>query len=125
MDETDRPATSEPVAAAPSATPYTEVGATPEDRDIRFELVLAYPGREAMQAYALAVADPTSADFRHYLSAAEIGERFGLGDTELETVSRWATEHGLTVVGTSPQRTAISVVAPAVAVEVALEVVDP
>ena len=66
--------------------------------------MLEFPGREAMQAYALAVGDRSSADYRHFLSADEIGTRFGLSDDALVRVHGWATDHGITVRATSSQR---------------------
>jgi kumamolisin len=111
-----RPAAAE-AGAAPGPTPLVEVGPTPGDRDIRFELVLAFPGREAMQAYALSVGDPSSPDYRRFLTADEIGARFGLADEDLERVAAWAAEHGVSVVSTSPQRIAVAVDAPASTIE--------
>ena len=76
MDEPVRPrptSAGDGPAAGASATPFVEVGGTPADREVAFELVLAFPGREAMAAYALAVADPASADYRRFLDADEIG----------------------------------------------------
>jgi kumamolisin len=111
----------QPTAGA-SATPFVEVGPTPADREVAFELVLAFPGREAMAAYALSVADPGSADYRRFLDAEEIGRRFGLGDDDIARVTEWATAHGIQVVSTAPQRMAMAVAAPAASVERAFDV---
>jgi hypothetical protein len=66
-DSTETASAADP-PAAPTAgpTPLVEIGPTPADRDIRFELVLAFPGREAMQHYALSVGDPASAAVNVY-----------------------------------------------------------
>jgi subtilase family serine protease len=109
-------------AASPAPSEFVEVGPTPRRRTIRFELELAFPGRDAMQAYALAVGDPSSPDYRRFLTADEIGRRFGLDDADVARVESWAAEHGLTVAAVSPQRIAIEVRAPARAVEAALGV---
>ena len=99
MDEPDPTATDLSRRAAPaagaSATPFVEVGRTPADREVAFELVLAFPGREAMAAYALAVADPASPDYRRFLDADAIGRRFGLGDDDLARVAAWAAAHDI------------------------------
>ena len=110
--------------AGPSAapTPLVEVGPTPGDRDIAFDLVLEFPGREAMQAYALAVGDRASPEYRHFLSADEIGARFGLSDEALARVRAWAAEQGIAVVATSSQRITLSVEAPAGTVESVFDV---
>ena len=122
MDEPSQPTTPD-AAVTPSATPFTEVGATPADREVTLDLVLAYPGREAMQAYALSVGDPESPDYRHFLTADEIGRRFGPDDAAIRRVAAWADEYGLAIVSTSPQRTTVSLAAPASAVEAAFGVV--
>jgi kumamolisin len=109
--------TGAPAGPGAAPTPLVEVGPTPADRDIAFELVLEVPGREAMQAYALAVGDRSSPDYRHFLSADEIGARFGLSDEALARVRGWAAELGIAVVAISSQRIAISVGARASTIE--------
>ncbi len=106
-------------SAAPSAgpTPLVDAGPTPAEREIAFELVLEFPGREAMADYAIAVGDRSSPDYRLFLSADEIGARFGLSDDDLGRVTAWAAEHGIHVRATSSQRIAVSVAAPAAIVE--------
>ena len=118
------PLDSKPIRAdgpgPPGATPApaeVEIGPTPGDREIAFSLVLAYPGAEKLHDYSRSVGDPTSPDFRRFLTADEIGRRFGLSDDELERVAGWALENGLAVVEQTPQRIAISVAAPAKLVE--------
>jgi len=121
----DKPTTPPPAVAAdlsgaaPSAQPsaLVDIGPTPADRDIAFEFVLAFPGEAAMQDYALSVGDPSSANYRHFLTAAEIGARFGLGDDDLARVTDWAAAHGINVMEMTPQRIAIHVAAPARVVE--------
>jgi kumamolisin len=108
-------AVADPARATPSTQPsaLVEMGPTPPDRDIPFELVLAFPGDAAMQAYAQSVSDPRSPDYRRFLTAAEIGARFGLGDDKVGRVIEWAAAHGIKVVEMAPQRIAIEVAAPA------------
>ena len=118
MDEPTRSETPD-AAVTPSASPFIEVGATPAAREVTLEFVLAYPGREAMQAYALSVGDPASPDYRNFLTADEIGRRFGPDDATIRRVAAWADEHGLAIVSTSPQRTTGSLMAPAHAIEAA------
>ena len=75
-----------------------------------------------MQAYALAVGDRSSPDYRNFLTADEIGARFGLSDEALARVREWAAEQGITVVATSGQRITVSVGAPAATVESVFDV---
>ena len=102
-------------SAAPTA--LLDVGPTPADRDVTFELVLAVPGHALMQAYAASVGDPRSPDYRHFLTADEIGARFGLSDPDLGRVAAWATGHGVAVGVPAPQRIAVAATASAATVE--------
>ena len=111
---TPSPAPIPPAAAPP---PLVDVGPTAADRAVAFEFVLAFPGREAMQAYARSVGDPSSAQYRRFLTATQIGARFGLPDADLARVDTWATQHGISVISTSPQRIAVSVGASASTIE--------
>ena len=89
MDKPDHLAKpTQPATTAPSASTraLVEVGPTPGDREIAFDLVLDVPGRDAMAAYALDVADPASPDYRRFLRADEIGARFGLPDADLARI---------------------------------------
>jgi len=109
-----------PVSGAPVS--FVDAGPTPRRQAIDFELELAFPGREAMQAYALGVTDPASPDYRRFLTADEIGRRFGLDDEAIRRVTEWASAHGLTVGDVSPQRIGIAVRAPARDIETAFDV---
>lgn len=107
-----------PDPAGPTGTPVeVDIGPTPGDREISFSLVLAYPDAEGLEEFAKSVGDPSSPDFRRFLTADEIGRRFGPSDDDLDRVMRWAIDHGLAVVDQAPQRIAISVAAPARLVE--------
>lgn len=108
-----------PIPGTPGValTALLEVGPTAADRRIAFELVLAFPGRAAMQAYTQSVGNPASSHYRQFLTAAEIGARFGLTDADLARIDAWAGQHGIAVTATSPQRIAVSVDASAGAIE--------
>ncbi len=115
--------TSPAVVTSPAPLPsFVDVGPTPVDRAIAFELVLAFPGHEQMGAYARSVADPSSADYRRFLNAEEIGSRFGLADADLARVTDWASAHGISVGARQPQRIAVAAEAPAGTVEAAFGV---
>ena len=105
--------------AGVSATtaPMSEVGPTPADREISFELILAFPGRAAMGAYASSVGDPSSGEYRHFLSAEEIGARFGIAEDDLARIDRWAADHGVATGPSSPQRISIPASAPTATIE--------
>ncbi len=94
-----------------------DVGPTSGDHPVDFTLVLEVPGRAAMFAYAGSVGDPTSPDFRRFLSASEMGTRFGLADPDLTRIAAWAASHEIAVRATSPQRLTLSVSAPVRTIE--------
>jgi kumamolisin len=54
------------------------------------------------------VSDPRSADFHRFLSAAEYGARFGVGERAVAKVVDWATSAGLSA-SAVPQRTSVAV----------------
>ncbi len=74
--------------------------------DLRVELRSPRPGER--DAFARAVNDPTSADYRHYLTPAQYGRRFGPSDGDITTVGRWLTRNGIAVVGGDSQRTTLA-----------------
>jgi kumamolisin len=115
VDATDRAgaAVAPPAQAAAGPSGLIDIGPTPGDRPIDFELILDVPGREALLAYAGSVGDPSSPDYGRFLSADEIGARFGLPDSDLQWLTAWAADHALAITSISPQRLALSVSAPA------------
>lgn len=48
--------------------------------------------------------DPASPEFHHWLTPAEVGQRFGLSDNDLATLKGWLTSQGLHVNSVSPSR---------------------
>lgn len=48
--------------------------------------------------------NPASPDFHHWLTPAEIGQRFGLSDNDLAAISGWLRSQGLHVNWVSPSR---------------------
>jgi subtilase family serine protease len=83
------------------------LGPTAPQAVIDFSFVLGVPDPKAIDAYLAGLYDPSSANFRRFLSAAEYGERFGLSLDRIERVEAWAVDHGLTVVERYAQRTAV------------------
>jgi subtilase family serine protease len=61
----------------------------------------------ALQVYLQSVQDRNSPNFRAFLSPVEFGQRYGIADTDLQTVEAWLRGHGLTVARVSKGRTAI------------------
>jgi subtilase family serine protease len=63
--------------------------------DIRVYLAGRDP--QGLTAYAAAVSDPRNAAFRHFLTAAEVAERFGPTSAQVEAATSWLQSSGLTV----------------------------
>lgn len=62
-------------------------------------LTLSLPFRDqgAAEAYAEAVNDPKSPFYRKYLTPEEVGTRFGLGQPEVDKVTKYLTSQGIHV----------------------------
>lgn len=108
-----------PIAAAPARTGRRPelAAAKPLDRflarvkprtPIDFTLVLRFR-RAALDRYLRALHDPGSPSYRRFLSAGEIGERFGISSRELARLTRRLEAAGLEVTQAYPQRTALRV----------------
>ena len=77
------------------------VGSPSPDKVMTLDVVLPVHDREGLKALALAVSDPGSPQFRHYLTPSEFTERFGPSQADYATVVSYMEERGLTVVGGS------------------------
>ena len=52
--------------------------------------------------------DKNSPNFRHWMLAAEQGEKFGVAQEDIDTISKWLESHGFTVDGVQPNKMVIS-----------------
>ena len=77
------------------------VGSPSPDKVMTLDVVLPVHDREGLKALALAVSDPDSPLFRHYLTPAEFTVRFGPSQADYATVVSYMEERGLKVVGGS------------------------
>jgi kumamolisin len=73
-----------------------------------FTLVLRFR-QAALDRYLEQVQDPRSPNYRKYLTARQIGQRFGISDRELARVRKRLKAAGLRVTTLYPQRTSIRV----------------
>jgi hypothetical protein len=92
------------------ANAANDAGSLPADLPLEnMTLVLSRsPQQEA--AFAQLLADqqnPASANYHHWLTPAEVGERFGLSAQDIDTLSAWLQSQGLHVNWVSPSRTFI------------------
>lgn len=100
-----------------SAEPPTLLGPIAPDETVEFALVLQVAEQGAIEQYLDDLYDPTAADYRHFLTAAKFGARFGLPLARIQGVREWAVSQGFEVLGSYDQRTAIRLRAPAGRVE--------
>jgi hypothetical protein len=69
---------------------------------VRLERIILAMGRtpaqeQELQAFLDSQHDPTSPNFRHWLTPAEFGRRFGATDQDVKKVSGWLAQQGLSV----------------------------
>jgi subtilase family serine protease len=86
-------------------------------------VVLGLRDEAAAQAVVKAISTPGSAEYHHYITAAEWEARFSPTAAQVETVTSWLQAHGITVGSVSADRETIEVSAPAGAVEQAFNTV--
>src|SRR4051794_20619288 len=99
---------SAPTQGADESTPPVDLGPTPADEAIAFNVSLRLPGEADMTAYIAGLTQPGSPTFEKYLTPDQFGARFGLSDAEMANVVEWLRAAGLTAT-TTPQRTSIAV----------------
>ncbi len=100
-------------AAAPRTTfdpeiAPVELGPTAVDEAVQFTVSLNLRDGGGLADFLERLNDPRSPDFQQFLSAAEFGERFGLGSAAVDRVVAWLESTGLSAYP-MPQRTSIAV----------------
>ena len=90
--------------AQADTVPLRALGPTASSTVIDFALVLRQHDR-ALNHYLRELDDPSSANYHHYLSARELGRRFGISTTALRLLRQRLARAGLRVTAAYPQRT--------------------
>lgn len=72
-------------------------GAAANQRNLRLRLYFASPEGSELQAAAKAIADPSSADYRHYLTVSQFRASYAPPATTTAAVNAYLTGFGLTV----------------------------
>jgi uncharacterized membrane protein len=85
------------------------VGALPGDRQINFSLVLPLQNEGDLTALLNRLYDPSSQDYRHFLSVDEFTQRFSPTQASYEAVVSFAKANGFTVTGTPANRLVVPV----------------
>jgi hypothetical protein len=92
------------------------IGAVPADASLNeFTLVLTRSAAQ-VQAFERLLADqqnPASPDYHHWLTPAEVGERFGVSDADLTSIEGWLQSQGLHVNWVSSSRVFVGFGGPA------------
>lgn len=83
------------------ATAHADKGATSDSGKVTVRVYLAGKDASGLAAYAKAVSDPNSADYAHYLTAAQAKARFGATKAQTDAITAWLTSAGLKVTGTN------------------------
>jgi hypothetical protein len=77
----------------------------------RLSLAVGLPlrNREELDHLLSQLADPSSPNFRQYLTPAQFAERFGPSESDYQALAAFLLANGLTVTGTHPNRTILDV----------------
>ncbi len=84
----------------PEATLANDRGAVADDLPMEHMLLQLRRSSEQEQAfekYLDELEDPKSPNYHHWLSAQEVGERYGLAAQDLASITNWLKSHGFTV----------------------------
>ena len=89
------------------ASPANNIGSVPPDLPLdQLTLVLSRsPQQEAaFQQFLADQQNPASPNYHHWLTPAEVGQRFGLSDQDIAAITGWLQSQGLHVNWVSPSR---------------------
>ena len=109
---------------AGSSRSTSQTGSRASSDSLRVTFLLSRtPGMQlAFQRLLEEQQSPSSPQYRHWLTPAEIGTRYGPAADEIDAISAWVRSQGLQVAAVSPARTTMTVVGPASSVAAALKV---
>jgi hypothetical protein len=85
------------------------VGRLPATQTLRLALTLQLHNPDQLQSFLQDVYDPSSPNYRHFLTVEEFTEQFGPTTDEYQKVIDFAKSNGLTVVATTPNRLVLDV----------------
>ena len=83
------------------ATASADLGQAGTAAPLSVRVYLSGQDAAGLQAFARAVSDPSSATYKHYLSAAQVQSRFGASQQQIDAVTAWLKKSGLEVTGTN------------------------
>lgn len=98
------------------------VGALPASQHLHLALGLQVKDPAALEQFASEVSDPASSQFRHYLTPAQVAERFGPSQQDYDALVAFAQAHHLQVTGTCTNRIVLSLEGTVADIESAMHV---
>ena len=98
------------------------VGRMPAAQTMRFSVVLALRHAPELENFLRDVYDPSSSNYRHFLTPEEFTERFGASQEDWDATVRFAKENGFKIVGGTREGRAIQVTGTVAQVEKAFHV---
>ncbi|HTQ11367.1 MAG TPA: protease pro-enzyme activation domain-containing protein, partial [Fimbriimonadaceae bacterium] len=66
-------------------------------KHLSISVSLAYRDPAGIQRFVASVSDPSSPEYRHFISPAEVGKRFGPGPATLAKVEKYLTDSGIKI----------------------------
>ena len=106
-------------ASAAFTSSATLVGPATTITSVVLHVVPILQNAAGLAQYAQQASTPTSAAYRHFLTASDIGSRFGATQSDYNAVATYFASYGLKV-GGWPQRLALTVAGPRTAMEQAI-----
>jgi subtilase family serine protease len=103
--------------ASPAVPSATSLGRTPATSEVEVEVGLQLRDPAGAAALEQAVTDPRSADYRHFLTAAQWEKRFSPSKASVDSVSAWLRTQGVAVEGVTPDRMTIDASGSAAVIE--------
>ena len=94
----------------------------PSIQVLQLDVVLPLRDQAGLNAFLVRLYNPSSPDYRNYLTPSEFTARFGPSQQDYDAVVKYVQDHGLTVVGGSRDGMEVQVKGPVSAIESAFHV---
>jgi len=102
---------------SPLAKPWALLAATPAAAEVRFSIGMQLKNRSGAIQFEQAVSEPSSSEYRDFLTARKWERRFAPRRSAVAEVSEWLRSQGITVTAVTPDRMTIEAEGSAAAVE--------
>jgi len=103
--------------AAPSKARTHHVGSVSDSSTVNFQVVLNLNDRSGAEALVQSVSTPGSAEYRHYVTAAQWEARFSPTQDQVNQVTSWLRSQGFSVGAVAKDRTTVAATGTAAQVE--------